>query len=329
MDVKMWIKAIQVMPRLTKEEWDRLDFVAKWLVAVRFAAVILSIIAPAIAGLLAARDGMFSWWRWGLLTIGLVFAHGANNLINDWTDYRKGVDRDNYFRTQYGPQPLESGIMTEKTLFKYIIITGLIAIAAGIPLVILRGLPALILMLVGALFVLFYTWPLKYIGLGELTVLLVWGPLMIAGGYFVITGVWDWNVVIASLPFGLGSTSVIFGKHIDKLDADKAKGIHTVPVLIGEKAARIVALCMMALQFISVIYLVVIGYFAWPMLIVLATLFWFKPVWGIYTHPRPTEPPADAPENMWPLWFVAASFYQNRIFGMLLIVGLIIQLFIH
>ena len=47
---------------------------------------------------------------------------------------------------------------------------------------------------------LFYTWPLKYIGLGEIAVLLVWGPLMIGGGYFVITGVWDWNVVLAGLP---------------------------------------------------------------------------------------------------------------------------------
>ncbi len=45
-------------------------------------------------------------------------------------------------------------------------------------------------------------------------------------------------MVLASLPYALGPTTVIFGKHIDKLDADKAKGIHTLPVIIGEKAAR-------------------------------------------------------------------------------------------
>ena len=39
-------------------------------------------------------------------TIGLIFAHATNNLFNDFTDYRPGVDKDNYFRTQYGPQPL-------------------------------------------------------------------------------------------------------------------------------------------------------------------------------------------------------------------------------
>jgi 1,4-dihydroxy-2-naphthoate octaprenyltransferase len=44
--------------------------------------------------------------------------------------------------------------------------------------------------------------------------------------------------VIASLPYVLGVTTVIFGKHIDKLEMDKAKGIHTLPVVIGEKASR-------------------------------------------------------------------------------------------
>ncbi len=115
---------------------------------------------------------------------------------------------------------------------------------------------------------LFYTWPLKYIGLGEAAVLLVWGPLMIGGGYFVITGQWDWNVVIAGLPYAFGVTTVIFGKHIDKVHEDKAKGIHTLPVLIGEKAGRYSVLAMVFLQYLSVLYLVVTGFFSPVMLIV-------------------------------------------------------------
>ncbi len=58
----------------------------------------------------------------------------------------------------------------------------------------------------------------------------------------MITGHWDWNVIIASLPYALGPTTVIFGKHIDKLEQDKAKGIRTLPVLLGETSARYVAL---------------------------------------------------------------------------------------
>src|SRR5216684_8882857 len=58
------------------------------------------------------------------------------------------------------------------------------------------------------------------------------------GTYFVVTGVWDWDVALVGLPYALGATTVIFGKHIDKLDDDKTRGIHTLPVLIGERAAR-------------------------------------------------------------------------------------------
>ena len=127
---------------------------------------------------------------------------------------------------------------------------------------VLRGWPAVVLLALGAFFVLFYTWPLKYIGLGELAVIIVWGPLMIGGGYYVITGQWDWNVVLASLPYALGPTTVIFGKHIDKHDPDKAKGIHTLPVIIGERAARGRGeRHVHCLQYVLVIYLVITGFF--------------------------------------------------------------------
>ena len=76
---------------------------------------------------------------------------------------------------------------------------------------------------------LFYTWPLKYIGLGELAVIIVWGPLMIGGGYYVITGQWSWKVVLASLPYALGPTTVIFGKHIDKHDPTRPRASTPCP----------------------------------------------------------------------------------------------------
>jgi 1,4-dihydroxy-2-naphthoate octaprenyltransferase len=152
-------------------------------------------------------------------------------MLNDFTDHIKNVDKDNYFRAQYGPHALEHGLMDTKGFFKYVVITGILALLIGIYFVYLRGLPALILLLIGSLFVLFYTYPLKYIGLGELEVFIVWGPLMIWGGYYAITGEWNWDVFVASLPYGLGATTVLFGKHIDKLEQDKQKGIRTLPVI--------------------------------------------------------------------------------------------------
>ncbi len=155
--------------------------------------------------------------------------------MNDYTDYKRGVDKDNYYRSQYGPQPLVHGLFTQRQQLTYAGVTGAIALVIGIILVIMTGWWTLLLLLLGVFFVLFYTWPLKYIALGEISVLLVWGPLMIGGGYYVITGAWSWTVVLASLPYALGVTGVIFGKHIDKFEMDKKLKIHTLPVVIGEK----------------------------------------------------------------------------------------------
>lgn len=324
MNVAMWLKALRVIPRINKQEWDHLDVISRWLISTRAAVLIMTFISATIGGLLAARDGMFNWLYWLLVVIGLVFAHALNNLLNDLTDYTRGVDKDNYYRTQYGPQPLESGLMTRRELLTYAAVTGLIALSAGAYLVAMRGWLALVLLALGAFFVFFYTWPLKYIGLGELAVIIVWGPLMIGGSYFIITGLWDWQVVLAGLPYALGTTTVIYGKHIDKLDPDKAKRIHTLPVIIGEKAARVSMQVMIVLMYLLVISLVIGGYFSPFLLIVLGALTLVPSTWKMLSQPRPSEPPEDRKE-FWPIWFVGAAFVHNRRYGMLFLLGLILD----
>ncbi len=325
----MWIKALKIIPRLEKEEWNRLDVISKWLISTRAAVLIMTFISSAIAGLLAARAGSFDLLRWCLLTIGLVFAHATNNLLNDLTDFKRGVDEDNYFRAQYGPQPVQQGLASVRQQLIYAAVTGAIALLAGIPLVRYGGALALGLLLAGVFFVLFYTYPLKHIGLGEPAVILVWGPLMIGGGYYVITGVWDWQVAIASLPYALGSAMVIFGKHIDKLEQDKAKHIRTLPVLLGAKAARYTALAMVAIQFVAVMYLVTVGYFSAAMLVVLAALYTLPRVVRMYLAPKPSQCPPEYRQDIWPLWYVAGGFYHNRIFGLLFLAGLVLELILH
>ena len=324
MNFSMWGKALRVIPRIDKDEWDRLDVISKWLISTRAAVLIMTFISAAIAGILAFQDGMFNIWLWLVMTIGLIMAHATNNLLNDYTDYVRGVDDDNYYRAQYGPQPLVHGLMTKKQLLRYAIVTGLIAIVCGAILIFTRGGYTLLLMGLGAFFVLFYTFPLKYIALGEIAVLIVWGPLMIGGGYYVVTGVWEWNVVIASLPYALGVTSVIFGKHIDKIEDDKSRGIHTLPVLLGERLSRYTVLAMMVLQYVLVVYLIVAGYYTLVLLIVFLALRKFFQVLPMFLKPKPDEKPADYPD-VWPNYFVGGAFVHNREFGLFYLLGIIIN----
>jgi 1,4-dihydroxy-2-naphthoate polyprenyltransferase len=324
MNPRMWLTALQVIPRITRPEWDRADIVSRWLIATRAAVLILTFLSAAVAGLLAARDGLFHWTDWLLLTVGLVMAHATNNLLNDLVDYLRGVDEDNYFRTQYGPQTVQQGLLTKRQLLAYAAVTGGLAVACGLILAYQRGWPILVLMTVGAFFVLLYTWPLKYIGLGEIAVLLVWGPLMVGGGYFAVTGQWNGAALIASLPCALGAATVIFGKHIDKREADKAKRIHTLPVILGERASRIGVMILVAVQYLLVVALVGMGYFSWVMLLVLPGLYYSRPIWQMYSHPRPASPPQEA-KAFWPMWFVASAFYHYRAYGILFLAGLTLQ----
>lgn len=324
MNFAMWRKALQVIPHVSKEEWERLDIISRWLIATRAAVLIMTFLSAAIAGILAYQQGQFDLLAWVLVAIGLVFAHATNNLLNDFTDYIKGVDQDNYYRSQYGPQPLVHGLLTKKQLLTYAAVTGLIALACGAYLVFARGGLTPVLLGLGVFFVLFYTYPLKYIALGEISVLIVWGPLMIGGGYYAITGHWDWNVVIAGLPYALGVTGVIFGKHIDKYVMDKARHIHTLPVVLGEVVSRYTVLGMFLLQYLTVLYLVITGFFSPFMLAVILALRSLRQIFPMFLAPKPEEKPAGFPD-VWPNYFVAAAFVHNRAFGGWFLLGLIVD----
>ena len=240
MELAVWIKALRTMPRIRADQWQKLDLVTRWLVATRASVLMMTFSSAAIGGLLAWRDGHVHWMLL-LVLVGLLFAHACNNLINDFIDSAMGIDKDNYFRNQYGVHVLEAGLVSKRRFGLYILFTALVALAAGAALVWLRGGMTLYLMLAGAFFVLFYTWPLKYIGLGEPAVLLVWGPLMIGGSYYVVSGQWNWSVIAISLCYALGPTVVLFGKHIDKLEADREKGVRSLPVLLGQRPGGIVS----------------------------------------------------------------------------------------
>ena len=325
MNFAMWRKALNVIPEVSKSEWDQLDVISKWLISTRAAVLIMTFISAALAGLFAWRDNSFSFLPWLVLTLGLILAHASNNIFNDYTDFVRGVDKDNYYRNIYGAQPVASGLMTRRQHLTYFAITALVALVFGLYSIWYSGFSATawILLGLGAFFLLFYTWPLKGLAMGELAVLIVWGPLMIGGGYYVLTQQWNWNVVVASLPYVLGVTTVIFGKHIDKLDMDRVKGIHTLPVVLGEKTSRYAVLAMMIAPYLFTLYLIAARFFTPVMLIVFLALPTFLKIYPIFLKPKPETRPEG--QIGWPLYFVGYAFVNNRKFGSLFMFGLLID----
>ncbi len=324
----MWVQALRIIPRVSKKEWEALDPIAKWLIATRSAVLVMSIFSATVGALLAADDGTFSWAKYALCAVGLFLAHGTNNLLNDYTDSARGVDKDNYFRTQYGPQTVEMGLWSKAKMRAVIAGTGLAALLCAYALFLMTGTGILWLTLIGAFFVLFYTWPLKYIGLGEPTVLVVWGPLMVAGTYFAMTGVWSWRIAAIGAVYALGATTVLFGKHTDKLVEDKKKRIHTLPVILGEPAARMSVIVMLIAQPILITWLVIAGWLEWPMLVTLFALPKILQTVAVFNKKRPTTKPKDFPAEAWPTYLAGYAFLCNRQVGTLFTVGLVLSLFL-
>ncbi|HET8784028.1 MAG TPA: prenyltransferase [Candidatus Limnocylindrales bacterium] len=319
------------------------DAVSKWIVITRAAVFSMTVTSGLIGGLLAigaerlsqiggtAVGAGFSvdYGLLALAVLGLVVAHAANNMINDYFDMTGGIDTDDYVRAQYAPHPILSGWVTKRQLGTAILIANAIDLAILLYLMSVRG-PLVAAFAFGGLFVsVFYVAPpirLKHIGLGEPGVFLVWGPLMVGGTFFVATGqipAWVW---IASLPYAILVTTVLFGKHIDKIEADRKKGVHTMPVLLGEKNARLVAQALMIAFYPIVLGAAAVGWIGpWVALVVLG-LPRLLQVLKVFGQPKPDVPPGSYVG--WPLWFVGQAFVHTRRAGALLILGLLLNAFL-
>lgn len=305
-----------------------MDAVSRWLIITRAAVFSMTMTSALIGGLLAVQLAPnISWLRFTLAFVGLVLAHAANNMINDYFDLEGGVDTDEYTRALYAPHPVLSGLLSKRGLLTAILLVNLIDAAILITLTSMVGWPVAVFALLSLFISVFYVAPpikLKHHGLGEPAVFLVWGPLMIGGTYFATAGsmppasVWQ-----ASIPYALVVTTVLMGKHIDKLEVDKEKGIRTLPVLMGDRTSRILNAALMILYYATVVALVLVGDAGlWVLLVFLAVPRLIS-VLKTYRAPKPKEPPENYP--VWPLWYVSAAFYHNKLAGGLFVLGLILN----
>jgi len=320
---KLWWQAIYTVPQV---DLTRADPVTRWLVLSRAAVVAMTVTSAALGGLLAALDGVFDGPRFVLALVGLVLAHLGSNLANDLGDYLRGIDAPDSPRALYGPHGLAHGAASLRGFFLATALVLAGATAIGVWLVLLAGPWVLAFALGGAFVLLFYSglpWSLKYIGLGEPSVLLVWGPLMVGGTYYVMAESVPAHVWVASLPYGLAVTAVLMGKHIDKLEFDSARGVWTMPRLLGEARAR-----RFTQGLIVAAYLATVAVAIWQVLpgLLLVTLGLpvARRVLAVFGRPKPLQPRRPVPG--WPLWFVNFAFYHTRQFGAFLVLGLALQL---
>jgi 1,4-dihydroxy-2-naphthoate octaprenyltransferase len=305
-----------------------MDPISRWLLITRASVFPMTFTSGAIGGFLAATAPDPNWLYFAVALLGIVLAHAANNMINDYFDLEGGVDSDEYVRTKYAPHPVLSGLISKTGLLIAIALVNVVDLGILLYLTEARGWGVAAFALLGLFISVGYVAPpikLKHRGLGEPGVALVWGPLMIGGTYFVTTGSVEPWVLVASLPYALLVTTVLIGKHVDKFDADTAKGIMTLPVLLGRDRSLFLNQQLMVTYFVFVLSLVLVGTLGVWTLLTFAALPRMWEVIKVYNEPPPAEAPKGYP--IWPLWYVAWAFTLTRRAGGLFVLGLIVNAF--
>lgn len=304
-----------------------LDAFSRWLVATRSVVFVMTVNSVIVGTLLAVTvagvtPNLLPYFV--LLVLGLTFAHATSNLFNDYWDAKHGIDTsEGYFRPAYLPHPSISGMMSQGNLF-YLGLAHLAAMMAIMSyFTLVRGPLVLLFGLLGVVFLTLYAGgptPLKRIGLGEPAVFVVWGPLMVGGSFYVLTGTLPLWILVASIPYAVSVTTVLFGKHIDKIDYDTEIGVKTLPVMLGEGATKTVLKALIIVAYAAVVGLVGAGLLPVWSLISLLALPRAAQLFRTLDQPKPKEPPVGY--IMWPIWYLGFVFGHNRRFGTLFVVGL-------
>ncbi len=243
-----------------------------WIEATRPFSFTASVTPVLIGSVLGAADGPFSVGRFLLALFGSLFIHIGTNLINDYYDYVNGVDTPETL----GPsQVIQRGLLTAEEVYWGGITTFAIGSVFGLILVGLCGWPILALGIVSVLAGYFYTanpLSLAYIALGEATVFIFMGPVIVIGAYYVQREVFALTPFLISLPVGCLVAAILQANNIRDLESDKARGKNTLATVIGRQAANWELAGLVYGAFVITAALVVFGYAPWPVLLTFATL---------------------------------------------------------
>jgi len=279
----------------------------------------MTAVSVTVGSLLALQLGYFHLGLYLLVLVGMILAHAATNLINDYFDVRHGVDRPEAPTARYRPHPLLEGLLTPGQVLLVSFVLYALAGLIGLYLTIIRGWPIALLALVGGLASFTYTaGPINYKhrALGELSVFLMWGPLMVMGAFYVQTGSWEAvaRVIWPSVPIGLWVALVLLANNLKDIEYDRRLGVKTLGTLLGRKGAlRLYMLIIGAIYLLSGLGVGLGAIPLWGLLIFLSLPAAFKLV---RAFERASEIPPDADPR---------TAQLSMQYGLLLIVALLLQ----
>ncbi len=289
-----------------------------WIDNARYTALPQSI-TPALLAIAMASNGAYFSWALALVALfGVIFAHLALNLSDDYFDYKNG-DCNRRAKASKGMRVrvakceyLSQGKATLNQLLLAITVFFILAFICGGIIIWFRGWNITFLVLVAGILGLGYSFPwlrFSYRGLGELVVGVMFGPLLMIGVYFASSGVFDGPVLFVSIAVGLLVTNIVYSHSILDVECDKSIDKVTFAQILGTKKKMLFfSWCCCFLPFIIIFLGVYLDYLHWTFLFSFLTL----PM-AIYLFRSMKDFSNDSPSNLEPKWFLGRMERWDKI----------------
>ncbi|MBP7091068.1 MAG: 1,4-dihydroxy-2-naphthoate octaprenyltransferase [Syntrophorhabdaceae bacterium] len=297
--------------------------VSIWWQASRPFSFTVSILPPILGSIIAKMESpglKIDWLLFALALIGCVIAHAGANMIGDYFDFKKRVDREGTFGSS---GVLISNLIEPKKVFMGSIVAYVIAssigiyIAASIP----NGMYLILIIIIGAVLGLFYAaepFSFKYHALGDLAVFISFGPAMTLGAYFVQTHHFSWTPVLYAIPAAFLVDAVLHSNNLRDIKNDSVVNIKTVAILIGEQNSKRMYYGLIISAYISVILLITANGLPTVSLITLLSLPLALKLIGIVKRKN------KVPDQQF-IMIDAATAQLHSVFSVLFVVSLLVQ----
>ena len=245
-----------------------------YVIAARPWSFSMSAISVTLGTLIAWQEGPVQWGWYAAVVLGVVLCHAAGNMLNDFFDARHGVDQPDSATARYRPHPIISGLLSPRAVLVEACVLFAGAAAIGLAAVLIRSPHVLWISLLGLSLTVFYSGgpvTLKYRGLGEIAVFLIWGPLMFQGAYVIQRQQLSWPALVVSVPFGVLVALVLFANNIRDAEQDARTGIRTLGTMLGRGRGLTAFSALILCAYAYTLAAVVAGLLSpWALLVVLS-----------------------------------------------------------
>jgi 1,4-dihydroxy-2-naphthoate polyprenyltransferase len=270
----------------TAQKRKKVASLKTWILESRPQYLLLPVVLILVGTAVAWNSGMVNPIYATLALIGLILCHMSVNILNDYYDFKSGVDLKTV-RSPFngGSGLLPAGVLKSRQVWRYGLACFLLAIPFGIFFIAVQGWQLLPLLVIGAICILLYTPFILKINFPEWSPGIGLGLLPVLGAYFVQTGTYSVAAVVAAVPSGILVLNLLLLNEFPDVEADKIGSKKTLPITLGKRKAAVVYSSLTVLVYLWIIGAVAVGQMPPFTLIALLSLpFAYKAIRGSFNY---------------------------------------------